>query len=97
MTSLNEIQKILGYPETKAEIGDEIFFDEQETEMIISIIRCLKNYSIICAEDAKTITKYNNVINQVVFCLKKVSESSYQGKNEVKFFFIIYCQQLSRF
>ena len=87
MISLNELQKMLGFPETKTELGDETFFDEQETEMITSIINCLRNTPFISAEDARAIIRYNNVIKQVAFCLKKVAEESYQGKNEIKFYF----------
>ena len=87
MTSLNELQKMLGYPETKSTAEDEICFDEQESEMIISIINCLRNSSIISAENARAITRYNNVINQVIFCLKMISEASYKGKDEAKFYF----------
>lgn len=86
MISLNEIQKMLGYPETQTTAEDEIFFDEQETEMIISIIKCFKNYPIISAKDAYAITKYNNVINQVKLCLKAISEASYKGKDEAIFY-----------
>lgn len=87
MLSLKEVQKMLEYPETKSTAEDEICFDEQEVAMITSIISCLKNYPVISAKDAQIITKYNNVIHQVILCLKKVSESSYRGENEVRFYF----------
>ena len=83
MTSLTEIQKMFGFPKTE----NKIFLDDQEASEIISIITCLKNYPVISAENARIITKYSSIIKQVIFCLKKVSEVSYQGKNEVTLYY----------
>lgn len=83
MTSLNEIQKMFGFPKTE----NEIFLDDHEAGIIISIITCLKNYPIISAENARVITEYSSIIKQVIFCLRKVTEISYQGKNEVTLYY----------
>lgn len=87
MISLVDLQKKLGYHKTQKVEGDPICFDEQEAKIIVSIITCLKNHPIISAEDAQVITRYDMVIKQVLVCLKKVSEVSFQGKSEVIFFF----------
>lgn len=87
MISLIDLQKKIGYHETQKVDGDSICFDEQEAEIIVSIITCLKNYPIISADDARVITRYDAVIKQVLVCLKKVSEASYHGESEVMFFF----------
>ena len=79
MISLIDLQKRIGYHEAQKVDGDSICFDEQEAEIIVSIITCLKNYPIISADDARVITRYDAVIKQVLVCLKKVSEASYHG------------------
>ena len=87
MISLIDLQQRIGYHKAQKVDENSVCFDEQEAEIIVSVITCLKNYPIISADDARVITRHDDVIKQVLVCLKKISDASYHGESEVMFFF----------